>query len=283
MLTPAERELLNELKEAESFEQYFEDSADLPVVARDVKTGGLSSRVKSKTKIGQIAGNPAFKAQFDIQILAKYFTLTSGTYTEIQPSSLNAGLKTQLPVFLFLYNDFNAGYAKLRQITPLNTWTYNRPFVVGRDAYPENYTGTVTQYFQTGDLVIPVESTLPGSGTVTRGFTIIRCNQVAYGTLLNAIASDRFVINNIRYNIPDTSKINQFANQIGVHNLSLFGKFDSDYVSPNSFKDPKYYQAGIIDIPLNVGIDKQKGLSFYLNYDCTEINWSVFVWSVAKL
>ncbi|MFA7302014.1 MAG: hypothetical protein WC069_06910, partial [Candidatus Shapirobacteria bacterium] len=145
------------------------------------------------------------------------------------------------------------------------------------------FTATITANLQLGDLVIPFTSALPGAGTTTLGLAIVRCSQVAYGTLLDALNSDRFVMNMIRYNIPDTTKVTQYNNNIGLFTLSLFGKADADYVSPNSYKKPEQFQNGFIDLPLKYGVAKQKSIGMYVNYDCDVITWSIFVWTVRKV
>jgi hypothetical protein len=75
----------------------------------------------------------------------------------------------------------------------------------------------------------------------------------------------------------------QLNNNISITKQSLFGKFDSDFISPNSFKVPEQQQNGIIDIPLVKGIDKQTALSTYVNFDATNVQWSIFVQQVDKI
>jgi hypothetical protein len=272
----AERQLLSRLNSnVDSFESYFEDeSADAPVVTAQPSAG----------KLGKFKGNPTFSAQFDITVLLKYFTLTGGAYTAILPAALNAALKNQLPFYLFGNSDFQSGFANLRKAFPLSTWVHGRPQAWGKDSFTEyGFDATVTGTLQLGDLVIPFTSALPGAGTTTLALVIVRCTQVPYATLLNALSSDRFVLNRIRYVIPDTTLTAQYSNNIGIYKQSLFGKLDSDFVSPNSFKLPEQQQTGIIDIPLKKGITKEIAFATYVNYDCTTFTWSVFVWSVRKL
>lgn len=280
MLSKAEQELLKELNtNADSFDNFFEDeSADAPAVS-------VAPRLAQRgTELARAKGNPAFSAQFDITVLLKYFTLTGGVYTQITAATLNAALKNQLPVYIYGNSDFASGYTALRKVFTLTTWVHGRPGIYGKDDFSElAFDATVTAQLVLGDMVIPFTSALPGAGTTTLGLAIVRCTQVSYGTLLDSLNSDRFVMNMIRYVIPDTTKIAQFSNNIGIFKQSLFGKFDSDYVSPNSFKKPEQMQNGLIDIPLKKGIDKQIALASYVNYDCIELSWSIFVWQVRKL
>jgi hypothetical protein len=284
MLQDHEAALLQKLNSnVDAFDSYFEaDSADAPVLQRRSPAGSQSSSL-TRSK-----GNPSFSAQFDISFNLKFFTLTSGTYTAIAASSLNAGLKSiALPAFLFGWNDWKAGFAKLKNQFNVSPWVYGRPGIYGKDSFSElAFDANVTPSLINGDLVIPFTSALPGTGTTTLALVIVRCTQVAYGTLLESLASDKFVMNMIRYVVPDTTQpsLNQYANNIGLFKQSLFGKFDSDFLSPNSYKKPEQQQVNLIDIPLKRGIDKEKSVAFLINYDIPgSINWSTFVWSVHKL
>jgi hypothetical protein len=276
-MTRAEMALGQQLSEGvDSLEQYF-NNADAPPVISQRPAGA---------KLAAVKGNPQFSAQFDISFALRFFTVVTatGVYTQIAPAALNVALQTQLPVFVFGNSDFASGFANIRRAFPLNTWVYGRPGIWGKDDFSEfAFDATVTSTLMLGDLVIPYTSALPGAGTTTVGLAIVRCSQVAYGTLLDALNSDRFVMNMIRYNLPDTTQVAQYNNNIGIFNLSLFGKFNQDFVSPNSYKKPEQFQNGFIDVPLKMGIAKQDSLGMYVNYTCVDITWSVFVWTVRKL
>lgn len=274
----AEQKLLRALEtNVDAFETYFEDeSADAPV----------GSKMPSDTKLAKVKGNPAFSAQFDVTAYVKFYTLTGGAYTGIAASALNAALQNSLPMFLFGFNDYLSGFYNLKKLYPVNSnWTYGRPGIYGKDFLDGSFDSTVLADLVQGDLVLPFTSALPGAGTTTLGLVIIRCPQVAYGTLLQSLASDRFVMNMIRYVVPDetAASLAQYANNIGIHKLSLFGKNNNDFTSPNSFKKPEQQQKNLIDIPLKDGIDKMKSLATYINYDVASITWSTFVWSVRRL
>jgi hypothetical protein len=279
-LSAQEKSLMNQLRaKSSSFESYFEH-ADAPAVPSS------SGPVGSSSEVLQSKGNPVFTAQFDVQVFLKYFTVVTatGVFTEVAAADLNAALKNKLPAFLFGNADFAAGFAKMQASYPLTGWVYGIPGIYGKDLFTYlAFDTTVTAYLQKGDLVIPYTSALPGAGTTTVGLVIIRCTQVAYGALLNSISSDRFVMNMIRYVLPDLTQLAQYSQQVGIYYQSLFGKFDSDTLSPNSYKKPEQLQNGIIDIPLKRGIAKQDSIATYINYTCTEIDLSFFVYSVDKL
>lgn len=250
---------------------------------------GPAVQPANKTFLAAQNGNPGFVAQFDVAILLKYFTVAAGVYTSITAAALLAAqptLATRLPAFLFGESDFTGGYARLKQQFALTIWAYDNVFIYGRGQCGTvfgNIDATVRAQLLAGDLVIPVWATLGGVNYVA--LTIIRCTQVGYGTLLGSLSSDMFAINMIRYQIFDTSAagLEQFANSIMIQKQSLYGKFDSDTVTPGSYKQPDQQQAGIIDLPINKGIDKQVALATWVEYDVVNIQWSIFVSESQKL
>lgn len=255
----------------------FEQHADAPAAVNP-----------AATRLGAAPGNPTFAAQFDVQMLLQYFTEAAGVYTAktaAQILAADATLATQLPAFLFGNSDFAGGFTKLKAQFVLSGWTYGDPFVYGKD-YPASYfsvlDATAKANLRSGDLVLTFYK---DGATNYVAFVVIRCTQVAYGTLLDALNSDMFTINTIRYIMSDTTAVGlaQYNNNINILKQSLFGKFDSDFVSPNSFKIPEQQQSGIIDIPLVKGVDKQVALATFINYDAVSVQWSLFVRSVQKL
>lgn len=241
------------------------------------------------TRLGSVSGNPTFAAQFDVQFLLKYFSVVGGVYTSLTAAQLLAaqpGLANQLPAFLFGNSDYAGGFKKLKSLFPLTNWEYGNSFVYGKD-FPNSFYGaldaTAKNSLIYGDLVQTFYYEAGATDYVA--FCIVRCTQVGYATLLDALNSDMFTLNTIRYILSDTSAagLEQYNNNINIMKQSLFGKFDSDFVSPNSFKLPEQQQTGIIDIPLVKGIDKQVALATMIEYDVTNVQWSLFVRSVNKL
>src|SRR5208282_2732102 len=162
MLTKDEAALYSKLKNKsknfENFDGYFEH-ADAPAVP---------SSSGSKTTLVSGGGQPAFSAQFDLQIFLKYFTLTGGVYTPVAPADLNAALQNKLPAFLFGHADFAAGFAKMQQTYPVSGWVYGIPGIVGKDLFtPYAFDANVNAVLDLGDMIIPFTSALPGAGTTT--------------------------------------------------------------------------------------------------------------------
>jgi len=274
-MTKAEQALYRALNRGSNSFEGSDNHADMPLV---------------QPTLTKAKGNPSFDAQFDVQFLLNFYTESAGVYTLITPAALLAaqpGLATQIPAFLFGNSDFAAGFAKLRtQFVLQGGWVYNDPQVVSTQQLHSsfsNLSAAVVGTLRSGDLILPCTAVLGGVNYVA--LMVIRCTQVAYGTLLDAIGSDRFTLNMIRYIMSDTTLtgLNQYNNNVMIFKQSLFGKFDSDFVSPNSFKLPENLQNGIIDVPLVKLIDKQVALGTFVNYNIATVQWSIFVESVNKL
>lgn len=235
--------------------------------------------------VGRGKDNPAFIAQFDLQLLTKYYTLNGGTYTEIAAGSLTAGLQNDLPFFLFGQSDFQAGYKRLKSQFQINSnWTYGRPWIQGHEVNTElALDATVLGGLENGDLVIPFTSALPGGGTTTLALHIVRCPQVAMGSLLAATSSDTFVIDGVRYVLDNSALTGQYSRAINVIHQSIFGKFKSDTFTPNAYKSAEQFQDGIIDIPITDGIDKHSALAFNNLYTNVSQSLSIFVRNVTKV
>lgn len=238
-------------------------------------------------------GNPSFDALFDLNILIRYFTVSSGAFTLRTAAYIltnAATLATQLAFFVFGQMDFEGGYKKIKSQFPLNIWQYGAPFIYGKDDPWVSVAGVVTQLdgtanaqLQDGDMVQSFSAVVGGVNYVA--LVVIRCVNVAYGTLLSASSSDSYVVNRVRYILRDTSPagLEQYAQAIYWFKQSLFGKFDQDSITPNSQKPPDQFQAGIVDVGMLKNITKEIAFGSYLNYDCVSLQWSIFVKTVNKL
>lgn len=265
-----------------------------------------------------VTGNPDFVSQFDLNVTLKYRDLgisfdpqLDATYLvvttddgNVEPADLPSQLKNQLPAFLFGNSDFASGFKNANNNLPVQNWVSLEPIIVkSRNQVIDfpvitnqstPYNGEVVSpsvsdgVAEIGDLILPFiyqpSQVAPGGGVQYKlAEVIVNCKQVGYGTLLDSISSDRFVINNIRYKVPDLTKTAQFEKQLWLITQSLFGKLATDKVSPAAFQDPRQFQDGIIDIPIEKGIDKQSLIATYLNYDVGEILLSMYVKSQDKL
>ncbi len=262
--------------------QNFMNAINQKADAFDYRDPDYADVANPESEANRIKGNPIFAATFNIKLLTRYFTLNTGSYTAIAAASLNAALKNSLPFFIFGNSDYQSGFRNVQGEFPLNTnWAYGIAGVVGRDEFTAlAFDATVLAELQTGDLVIPFTSALPGTGTTTLALNILRCSEVAYGSILGAIASDRFQLNGARYVLVDKTKQAQYANQWLFGKLSVFGKFEKDSLTPNDYKKPEQFQDGIVDVPI---VEKwgsvDKHLIWGLFNDFDNINSSITLYS----
>lgn len=290
-MTREEKKLMNMLhSDADAFDDAFDsafadDTLEAPLVAPSIDN--------AVGKLGRSRNKPVFSAQFDLSFIVKYFDVTAadGTTAAILPAGLLAAAQNSVPGIFFGNSDYASGFTFGQQKLPLTNWSYLRSYIYGANeptvvtegpgtAYA--FPAAITNVLRKGDLVIELYYD-SGGATDNKALVIHRCQQVGYGTLLASIGSDRFVINQLRYTIPDTTKIAQYSEQIRLLRQSLFGRNQEDFVSPQSFKNPQQQQNGIVDIPLKKGVDKETLLATYLNYDVGQVDWSIFVWKTKKI
>lgn len=243
------------------------------------------------TSLAPQVGNPGFVAQFDLKVTPKFYTVSGGgVYTSITAAQLLAAqptLATQFPAFIFGNMDKAGGFALLRQQFPVQVWAYGTPFIYGADSGAGTSFGVLDAVaiagLNIGDLVIPFTSVLGGVNYAA--FVVVNCVQSAYGSMVDALSSDLFRMNMIRYNVPSAAATDlaQYVQNIIILKQSIFGKFDQDKISPNSFKVPEQQQDNIIDVPIKQDFNKQVALATYINYNVSYVTWNVFVSSVNRL
>lgn len=255
--------------------------------------GGQSSVSKSLgASLSAIKGNPPFKGEVALQISVKYYSQgVAGTPVDTAPSALPTALKTQYPVYFFGKGDLRANYAKASSLVNLAAWDEDKMSVIvgGQNAqsviYPDSANPTtpyaigsvVNNRLAKGDvlLVIPMSGFTAGaSATTVIAEVLIHCNNVAYSTMIDALASDILGINMIRYTV-DPSQTSQLNNQIEIIKQSPLGKTSSDSLDPNTYITGQTFNNNISDIPINLPVDKNLGLATLVNYDVVSFTWTV--------
>jgi len=226
-------------------------------------------------------GGDFFVDQFTVQLLTFYFTVSGGVYTNVAASAIAGTLKTKIANFVFGYADFTAGFPKMQSLLPLpSPWVYESPFTYrgvasGATSFG-NIDATVRSFLAVGDVVQPITAITAGPIN-TAAFAVARLSNGFYANLLNALSSDVFTINKVRYQLADSTQTAQFSNPIQLLNQSLFGAAKTDNVDPTAYKQPQQFQAGIIDIGINQSFYKAIGWGTYVNYDVVNFSMSVFV------
>ena len=85
----------------------------------------------------------------------------------------------------------------------------------------------------------------------------VLCNELPYPAFLAAMSNANFLLSNIRYSLDNPAQLGQFSELLEVRQRSLFGKADQNEINVISFKDPDQFQAGIIDIPMDIPISRE--------------------------
>lgn len=262
-LTQEERLLMERLKNSDSL---------------DVVPGVYTESKGIGAKLAGISGNPIFKSQFDLNF--KTYFAKAGAI--IAPAALDVTLQTQLPAFIFGTSDMSGGFKKIKSFFGLNGWDYataNAKYfgIKGVDK-------PALTVFQTipvdGDLWIEFQKTI-GADTYT-ALVVIHCPQVAYGTLLDSISSDKMYLNMIRYRVA-VADVAQLKNQVTYVIQSLLGKTQNDYIAPNTFITGMTQNPNIADIPIEFGVDKNLILGTWIDYSVQNIDWTLTVFSTEKI
>jgi hypothetical protein len=265
----------------------------------ELLAGGKSSISSGVgASIAQIMNNPQFKAEISFNFSVKFYSqAVVGTAVEVLAAALPAGQKTTYPLFLFGNTDYQGSYAKARQLLPNSSWDLTKMALIqGGDMSKAairplgsniDYTlgSIVNNRVQAGDLLIaiPMVGFVAGAaGTTVIAEILIRCTNVAYLTLLNALSSDLITLNMIRYTV-DTTQTSQLQNQILIIMQSLFGKAATDTLDPNTFVTGQTYNRNIADIPLTLPVDKNLVLATNVNFDVVSFSWTCTVSKIDKL
>lgn len=113
----------------------------------------------------------------------------------------------------------------------------------------------------------------------------VSCNQLAYPSFLQSSAIDLYWIDNIRYSIDNAAVLDQFNNKFEFRVQSIFGKEEKNPLSVISFKKPENEQDTIIDIPIDVIMDKEKCIVMSISDTVApfEVTLSCFVRRFSKL
>lgn len=264
--------------------------------------GGQVSRSEGiNAQINQIVGNPAFKAEISLQVFVRYYSqAVVGTPAAVVPPAGQQGL---LPLYVFGNIDWGANYARSRQLVPGGAgYVYADMALInfgdGKTSYkplPHAAASVLydsgTNFFnlaQPGDLLflIPMVGFVAGAAATTVTAEIqIRCPNVPYLSLLQALSSDLITLNMIRYVVP-AAAVAQLAQQITLIKTSLFGKTATDTLDPQTFITPGTFQPQIADIPITLPIDKNLIAATQIVYTAVvpiAFTWTLTVSSISKL
>jgi len=103
----------------------------------------------------------------------------------------------------------------------------------------------------------------------------ISTNEVPYLAVLGNLASAKFKIAGIR---AQTNNPLQLAESITIHNQSLFGREERNSVRPADFVTPEQNIPGIVNIPLNIEMDKYKTMIIPFRSDIAGLTYNLSIY-----
>ncbi len=185
-------------------------------------------------------------------------TPVSAAQFDINVKRVSANIAQDLPFVIFGQQDSKNGFRKLMDNLP--TGVVLTSVEMGEsDGQPEKLIFTYTEQAN----VDTVEVT---------------CNQYPYPSFLEAMSTNFFRMSKLRYQLSDSAQLTQFNNEFSVGIRSMFGKKSADSISINAYKDPRQYQAGIIDVDGVFDIDKETAiLSSIIAVAGFEVNLAMFI------
>lgn len=182
------------------------------------------SRASKKGSSSLIGKNPFYdaSAMFDIIIKRK-----------------SVNIAQALPVPLFAAIHYNAKYKS----------------VIGQ-YLPSNISITTIAVDSNGNVIVTYTNSVDDAVDTVE----ISCVQVPYITFLGASQFNAMRIGKFRYQLSDATQLTQFNQIFDVVEKTLFGKGSQNQVSVGAFKDPRQYQAGIIDVDNAIDINLETGI-----------------------
>ena len=101
----------------------------------------------------------------------------------------------------------------------------------------------------------------------------VSCAQKSYRSLVEWSISHPFTIDAVRMTVQTPGQID---NQIVHFKETVLGGSTQNTITPRTSFRPDQFQSSIIDIPMNFGIDGEKGLVYTLNANET-VTWNVII------
>jgi hypothetical protein len=241
----------------------------------------LGNIKQSLGALRHVAGNPLTKNEIAVSIDIRY--ADTNLHVLLPPAALPAGcLNSTLPAYMFGLSDMYGNYTKTRSIVKLDTVNWN---FASSGFWNYNFTGAVDAVIQLnldlrdGDYLLVYTS---AAVATVQAVIRIRCQNIAYATLVHSLMSDIIFLNTIRY-VVRIADILQFTHPLFISHLSTFGNLSIDSLDPRMYVTNIMPQQQIADIPVSIPIDKSIAISLQINPTCQRLDFLMFVNKVEVL
>lgn len=245
----------------------------------------LKNIKNSLGSLSKAVGNPLTKNELSINTDVFFYDVAGGVF--IAPAAVPAAFQLPLPVRYFGLTDVYAGYSKANFIEPITPggffwnlalhgfWNYN--VFAGLPAL-------MTLLMRDGDYIMRYHTEVPGGflNPNLDAFVLVRCQNIAYASLVHSLMSDIIFLNTIRFSVA-MAAILQFARSIKIAHLSTFGKLNIDTIDPRLYILPTEPQQNIADLPVKIPIDKSIIITTQIDITCQHFNFILFVEKIEVL
>lgn len=160
----------------------------------------------------------------------------------IKVERIGANIASPLDVAIFGYLYFIEGYTGVISQT--------------LSGLSSGINGTATADNSTLDNLEALVLTYDNGAATDDVVKITSSSAASYPAFLGATVSDVFACAGIRQNVPTAQAQLQQSEELVIKRESIFGKEESNRISPSAFVNPDQNQSGIVDIPLRFNIDK---------------------------
>ena len=233
-------DLANLALEASNFEgdNYALEDMENFVSRRYGKQAGMGFRAKvNQMKFGNPRGNPVSNPLSSAPATANIAANAAASFT-ITAKRLTATINEILEAPIFGVIDRYSGYSKVISL-PAGVTVNSIAYGVDKGIADANK--MVIEY---------TDGTNEDKIEVT-------CQQNPYPLLLESTRTDLLRAQGVRLSLSDSTAVSQFDQQFNVVKRSMTGRSVNDSLTPSQYKQPTQFQTGIVDLPVNISVDKE--------------------------
>ncbi len=207
-----------------------------------------------------------------LEISLNFEMVFEGMSGNILPNNLPAELKTFIPLSIFGYVDYFSAFYASDNFILTNKQPYN---LVSQGIYGFNnsnvFFGNLLKV-SNGDYYKELSAYDSNSDFYSNFSILTTTNQIGYGSILNSLTDSIYIIKSLKIRVPDINT-DMFDFPIYFSKLRLDGKIETDSINLRTYVKPNDYNTSIVDIPLNIMLDKNLIINHPIKYDCQKVEY----------
>lgn len=191
-------------------------------------------------------------------------------FGQLLPNLLPLPLQTRVPLTIFSLTDYYSLWRVCSNtILPSRfLWLLNAQGIFGVN-------GIIGLIFyplpNNGDFIRTFRQNIGGVGYQI-GLNMFSNFTIGYGTILNNLSDSVYIIQNIKIIFRGLSNL-QLENPLLFSKQNIKGKIVTDSIDLRTYVLPSSYQQTVVDIPLNIILDKNLMINQYIEFDCQNIQY----------